>query len=389
MSEPIADQQVTTLELFLDLVFVFTVTQLTALVSGSHPWTTDGKAALILVVTWWMYDGYVWLTGNVDLGRLRARFAVFVGMGGFLTMAIAIPSAFGARATIPGDGGVTFGVAFLVVTVVHMALFATAPNQSAHAIWRIAPFNVGGALLVGGAGFVDRDWRWVLWAAGAGVMLSSSLFGRIRGWSVSANHFVERHGLVIIVALGESVVDVGAGASGAPIGGELIMSAMLGLALSASLWWLYFDRDDARAGETMTAEQGDSRARLGLRLAYTHLAMIAGIVVMSAGVKLVIANPGRRATSSDAANLAVGAAVYLLAESWFRSTMGSRRSIAAFVAAVLLVSTIALGTRVSGVAQLGACVLVMVGVIAIERQRAVVTPSGRRGPVRVRRRSVP
>jgi low temperature requirement protein LtrA len=360
-------ERVTTLELFLDLVFVFTVTQLTELVSGHHAGGGYLKAGLILVVTWWMYDGYVWLTGNVAFNRPDRRLVLFVGMGGFLMMAIAIPGAFGATEEALSDSGVVFGCAYLVVTLVHAGLFSTAPNLSAKAILRIAPFNLAGATVLIAAGFVAEDWRWIGWVIGIVVMLGSSLFGRTRGFSVSAAHFAERHGLVIIIALGESIVDIGLSASGLRIDGQLVVAAMLGLTLSATMWWVYFDRDDQLAESTLTAEEGDRRSRMGLWLAYTHLVMIAGIVVMSAGVKLVVAHPGSHAATADAWNLAAGVAIYLLGEAWFGVALGTRGGWRTVVAAVVVLAGVPLGTHVSGLAQLGASVVVMVVLIVADR----------------------
>ena len=360
-------ERVTTLELFLDLVFVFTVTQLTGLVSGPHSGGGYVKAGLILVVTWWMYDGYVWLTGNVALHRPHKRLVLFVGMGGFLLMAIAIPGAFGVTEEALSDTGIVFGCAYLVVTLVHTGLFSTAPNLSAQAIWRIAPFNLVGAVVVIAAGFISEDWRWIGWAVGITVMLSSSLFGRSRGFSVSAAHFAERHGLVIIIALGESIVDIGLSASGLRIDGNLVAAALLGLALSATMWWVYFDRDDQLAESTLTAEEGDGRSRMGLWLAYTHLVMIAGIVVMSAGVKLVVAHPASHAAAGDAWNLAAGVAIYLLGEAWFGVALGTRGGWRMLLAAAVIVATVPLGTHVNGLAQLGALVGVMVLLVASDR----------------------
>jgi low temperature requirement protein LtrA len=362
-------ERVSTLELFLDLVFVFTVTQLTDLVSDAPAVSEYGKAALILVVTWWMYDGYVWLTGNVPLDRPLKRLVLFVGMGGFLLMAISIPGAFGRTAEALSDSGIVFGCAFLIVTMVHTGLFATAPNQSAAAIWRIAPFNLVGALLVIVAGILPHDWRWVGWTTAIIVLLSSSLFGRDRGFTISAAHFVERHGLVIIVALGESIVDIGLSASGLRIDAELIVTALLGLALSAAMWWIYFDRDDQLAESSMSAKQGDRRSQMGMWMAYTHVVMIAGIVVMSAGVKLVVAHPAAPATSGDAWNLAAGLAIYLLGEAWFGVALGERRTWRALIAAAFILLGVPLGTRVSGLAQLSAAVVVMVLLIGTERFR--------------------
>jgi low temperature requirement protein LtrA len=193
------------------------------------------------------------------------------------------------------------------------------------------------------------------------------LFGRSRGFAVSASHFVERHGLVIIVALGESIVAIGASASGLRMDAELVVTALLGLALSATMWWIYFDRDDQVAESTLTAEEGDRRSRMGLWLAYTHLVMIAGIVVLSAGVKLVVADPGGRAATGDAWNLAAGLAIYLIGEAWFALGLGERRTWRTVLAAALVLASVPLGTRVSGVTQLGATVAVMVLLIVSER----------------------
>lgn len=135
-------ERASTLELFLDLVFVFTVTQLTELVAHPHGAGDYVDAALILGLTWWMYDGYIWLTGNVRTDRAGPRLAVFAGMGGYLLMALSIPAAFGPTEEAAGDSGVVFGLAFLAVTVIHTLLFSTAPNTSARAIWSVAPFNL-------------------------------------------------------------------------------------------------------------------------------------------------------------------------------------------------------------------------------------------------------
>jgi low temperature requirement protein LtrA len=151
------------------------------------------------------------------------------------------------------------------------------------------------------------------------------------------------------------------------INGWLVVAAMLGLALSATMWWVYFDRDDQLAESTLTAEEGDRRSRMGLWLAYTHLVMIAGIVVMSAGVKLVVADPSGHAAAGDAWNLAAGLAIYLLGEAWFGVALGTRGGWRAIVAAAFILATVPLGTEVSGVTQLGASVAVMVLLIAADR----------------------
>lgn len=362
-------ERASTLELFLDLVFVFTVTQLTELVSHPHGLGDYGRAALILAMTWWMYDAYVWLTGNVVMDRPAKRLALFAGMGGFLLMALAIPGAFGPTEDAASDTGVVFGLGFLLVTVIHTLLFSTAPNSSAQAIWRIAPFNLGAAALVLGAGLVATDWRWPLWLAAVVTVASSTLFGRARGWSLSSSHFVERHALVIIVALGESVVAIGVGASGLKIDVALAVTALLGLALSATLWWVYFDQDDAIAERVMSSIEGDVRNQLGMLVAYVHMVMIAGVVLAAAGVKLVVAHPTAPADTATAWNLALGVLVYLLGEAAFRAGLGLGRSPLWLVASGFVLATVPLGLAVNGLTQLAAVVALMVVLIVAEPRR--------------------
>jgi low temperature requirement protein LtrA len=367
-------ERASTIELFLDLVFVFTVTQLTEQVAHPHDAGDYGQAALILMMTFWMYDGFVWLTGNVTLDRPARRIALFAGMAGFLLMAMAIPGAFGSTEGAH-DSGIVFGLAFIGVNLVHAGMFTTAPNQSAQAIWRIAPFNLTSAGLVLLAGFVDRDWRWLCWLAAVLVVSSTTLFRRHEGWSISAAHFVERHGLVIIVALGESIVAIGVGASGLEIDLALAAAAVLALALSAALWWVYFDRDDATAEQVMRDRSGDSRGHLGMWLAYTHLVMVAGIVVMAAGVKVILAHPTDAVESSTAWNLAAGIAVYLAGEATFRYGIGLGIGVRRLVTAALLVLSVPVGTESTGMLQLTVALGLVVALLVVEAvaTRPVVT----------------
>jgi low temperature requirement protein LtrA len=359
-------ERASTLELFLDLVFVFTVTQLTELVAHPDGFRSYGQATLILAVTFWMYDGFVWLTGTVSLARPVNRIGIFAAMAGFLVMAMAIPTAFGPSESSSFDGGVVFGVAYLVVTLIHAGLFSTAPTSSASAIWRLAPFNVAGAALVLAAGFVDEDWRWVLWLLAVAIMISNTVMRREQGFTLSATHFVERHGLVILIALGESIVAIGAGTAGLEIDAALAATAVLALALSASMWWLYFDRDDERAGRILVSTAGGRQARLGMWIAYSHLVMVAGVVLMAAGVESIVAHPNDPAETAAAWNLAIGTAMYLLGEGWFRVSLGIGPWVRRLIAAALLLATVAVGRASSGLTQLAITVVIFVTVLVFE-----------------------
>jgi low temperature requirement protein LtrA len=206
-AEPV--QRVSTLELFFDLVFVFTLTQLTELLA--HELTVAGFARVLLIfgVSWWMYGGYAWLTNHLAVDQPARRLLLLVGMSAFLVQALALPHAF-------GEAGVAFGLAYLAVVLVHAALFW----QATRAIGRTALFNVGSALLVIIAGFVQGGvFDWMLWTLALAVQVATPYLAHMENFRIKPAHLVERHGLLMIVALGESVVSIGIGAAGLPVDG--------------------------------------------------------------------------------------------------------------------------------------------------------------------------
>jgi low temperature requirement protein LtrA len=353
--------RVSTLELFFDLVFVFTITQVTELIIHATAPLDALKALLVLMMTWWMYGGYAWLTNNVGTDQPLNRVLVLLAMGGFLVMALAIPQAFGAA-------GLIFGCAYLLVNLIHAALFTRAPNlSSARAIWRIAPFNVGTALLIVLAGLINASWSWVLWVAAAGILASTPLFGTGRGFAVSPAHFVERHGLVIIIALGESVVAIGIGAASAPLTGALLVEALLTLALIAALWWCYFDRDDQQAERGLASVDGPARSRMALyAFGHAHLLLIAGVVLLSAGIKQHLEELHQPITLAAATVLGLGVALYLFGDVLFRRLVKISPSRLRLGAALLALALIPLGRWVSGLAEIAALLGLLIAMLALE-----------------------
>jgi low temperature requirement protein LtrA len=227
--------RVSTLELFFDLVFVFTITQLTSVLAAGRDFTSTAQVVLLLAVIWWMYDGYAWLTNAIETERLRYRLLLIGGMGAFLVVALAARDAFDGR-------GLTFGLAYLTVVLLHLGMFVRGTSFSEiRAILKLAPFNLVGAGLVLAGGTIGGTTQWAAWAAAAFLFWAvTPWLTTVEGFLVSPRHFVERHGLVVIVALGESVVVIGAGVTGLPLDADLVLVALLALALSASLWWTYF-----------------------------------------------------------------------------------------------------------------------------------------------------
>ena len=369
MSDPVAppaeaeDQQVTSLELFFDLVFVFVITQLTAVIVGEPSWTGVVRALLMLSVVWWMYAGYAWLTNALPPTTGRRRVLVLLAMGGFFVVALAIPDAF-------GDTGVVLGVAYLCVVVVHLALFATAGGSQTASILRLAPFNLSAAACVLGAGFAEGGLQYVLWAAAFVIeVVGPFLAGGQSGFRIRSGHFVERHGLLVLIVLGESVVAVGVGVEGRKLTANLIVSALLGLAVAAALWWTYFDREDSRAEEALRRAPVEQRPWLALwAFGYAHLALLFGIVVLAAGMHFAVADPHDELPASAAWFLGAGTALYLIGDVAMRRTLHSGPTALRLAAAGAALATIPIGRWVAAEAQTTALLLILVVLVLIEQR---------------------
>jgi low temperature requirement protein LtrA len=353
--------RVSTIESFFDLVFVFTITQLTHLVEQAHSMLDFLLVLLILMLIWWMYDGYTWLTNTTGAGR-RMRLVLIAAMAGFLVMAIALPGVFGAN-------GLIFGLAYLYVIIIHSVAFLVQGGRSAaHAMLGIAPLNVIAGVLVIVAGLVHTNWSWLFYLAAVLPFVVTTLLRRERGVAVNSAHFVERHGLVIIIVLGESVVDIGTGAAGHALDLTTLAAILLALILIAALWWTYFDRDDERAREVMDSASSDARSHLALvGYWYTHLAMIAGVVLIATGVKEVVANE-RESLQRAVWFLASGLAIYLVGDVWFRGVMGIRPVVVRAVGAAIALLLGIVGPLGGGAASLGAVTALAILIVVVEQQ---------------------
>ena len=297
------------LELFFDLVFVLALTQCTALMSDEPTWTGLGKGLLILGVLWWAWVGYAWLTSVVEPEETLVRFTIFGAMAAMLVVALSIPQAF-------GDWALLFAVAYAVVRFAQIALFALASSedpQLRHSLiigltWSTL---VGAGLLVGAA-FADGPLQGALWALALLIDLGGPFLFGVEGWRLEPGHFAERHGLIVIIALGESIVAIGVGAEFGLDAG-IVTAAVIGIAIAAALWWLYFDivalvaerrLSDAAPGAERNAIARDS-------FSYLHLPMIAGIVLLALGIKKVLGHVGDPLHAVPATALLGGAALYL------------------------------------------------------------------------------
>ena len=352
--------RVSTLELFFDLVFVFTITQLTETMADHPALATFGNVMLILAVVWWMYSGYAWLTNAVAPNSTTRRTLLLTGMAGFLLMALAVPEAF-------GDDGWLFGVSYLVVTVVHSALFRLAGPDAWRAMRVIAPLNLLAALLVLAGGFLPEPYRHIAWIAAPLIQIGTGYLHRIEMPSIVAPHFVERHSLVVIIAIGESIIAIGLGYRGLDLGTGAILVAVLGLCIAYYLWWYYFARDDELSEHVLAGiSDPQRRGRVALRAwGYAHYPMLLGIVVLSAGIKKTVGHAFEELLWGEAVMLGGGVALYLLGHAAFLWQLGLRGVPHRLVAAALVLATIPLG-HMMAIAQLAAIPILMVVVAVIE-----------------------
>jgi low temperature requirement protein LtrA len=369
-TEPVV--RVTTLELFFDLVFVFTVTQLTETLADHVTLTGLARVVLLLGIILWMYGGYAWLTNAVAPTSRSRRFLILVGMGGFLTMALAIPEAFGAA-------GWAFGLGYFLVNAIHTALFVLHGGPgSARAMRHLAPVNLLTATLVLVGGFLPGPWRWGLWLAAFAVQVLSPLLRPIGEFRLSPTHFVERHGLVLIVALGESIVAIGVAARGLDLDALLIVVASLGLTIAYLLWWTYFAGDDEAAERALEAVAPRQRTRLAIRAyLYAYYFLLLGIVVVAAGIKKATQYADGHLEPAYALLIAGGLTIFLLGDTAFRRTLGIGTVRFRAVAAVVALATVPLG-MVSTILQLAVVVLLIMAMLLVEfrfETRHAVRPS--------------
>ncbi|MFL5928013.1 MAG: low temperature requirement protein A [Gaiellaceae bacterium] len=347
--------RVTTLELFFDLVFVLTITQLTSVLFRSPNVHGVARVVVMLGVIWWMYGGYVWMTNAVRANTSARRLLLLGGMGGFFVLSLAIPSAF-------AGSGLAFALAYFVVVLVHSVLFTRATAVSAaRAILTLAPYNLGAAIVVVAGGAVGGRVQFVLWAAAGTFEWLTPWIRGTKGFVVAAAHFVERHALVVIIAIGESVVAIGFGTSTLPIDAALVGVALLGLALSACLWWMYFSGHEGHGEQALAALPVAERAWASLvAFGYWHLPMLFGILAIASVEREAAEHPFTAISWARAAILAAGAAAYCLGNALFRRTLRLDGARSRTVAGVVALATAPLGALASPTAQLAALVAVLV-----------------------------
>ncbi len=364
-SEP-GEQRVTALELFFDLVFVFAITRVTSLMAHDLSWASIGQGLLVLAALWWGWSAYAWLTNHVAGDDFRARLVVFVAMGAMVLVALAVPEAF-------GDHALLFALAYLVMRMAHLALFwvSSRDQPDVHvAVARLLPSATAGPLLLVAAAFVDGPLQTVLWLLALAIDYGGPLVTGVAGYRVHPAHFAERFSLIVIIALGESIVAIGVGAGDEPLDAAIAVAAVLALVASAGLWWAYFDVVAPLAHRRLAELTGAARNTLARdSFAYLHLPMIVGIELFALGVEQVVGHVDEALVLEASTALFGGIALYLLAHVAFKLRNAGGLNHVRLIAAVVAVACVPLGTELNAVAALAVACAVVSALIAYETLR--------------------
>lgn len=370
--------RVSTLEIFFDLVFAFTLIQLTSVLASTVSWLAVGQVMLVFGLLWWMYGAYAWLTNTRPPVHTTERVLLLIGMAGFLVVGLAIPRGFSSY-------GLVLGVGYLIVVLVHTVLYYRVnPN-----ILRVAPFNIASALLVITAGLLHGPSgtatfaAYALWIGALAIQLGSPLVIPVPHlFELRPAHFSERHNALLIVAIGESVAAVGIGAAGpasqpGAVSWQLLASAVLGLAVAAALWWIVFGTgDEERAERQLTEASSERRTRLALSAYfYGFIPLLLGLVATAAGVlrsvTLTAAQPAPALPLSlragQAAILAGGAALFLAGNVINRLQLTAQPVRLRVMSIGLLIASTAVGVAAGLEAQLAVVVALLVAPLVAER----------------------
>lgn len=376
-----ADATVTPLELFFDLVFVFALTQVTAMMADDLSGEGVLRGMLILALLWWSWTGYAWLSNVVRADEGAVRLVLITAMAAMFVLALTIPEAFD---DLPGGlhGPVMLAVCYFVFRLMHLVMFWVIarddPGLRAQLL-RFTPSMVGGTAMLLVASTLDGTAQTLAWAAALLADYLGTLLGGSAGWRLrSPSHFAERHGLILIVALGESIVAIGVGVAQLPISVPIVVASVLGLTLASALWWTYFDMSALKGERALVEEPEATRAALARdAYSYFHMPLVAGVVLTALGLKKVLEYVGdfsHHELSDPLKGVALyalygGVVLYLLGHVGFKWRTGHEIGLSRLVPALVLTALVPVAALMPALAALALLTTVMVATVSFETWR--------------------
>jgi low temperature requirement protein LtrA len=389
MRQDQAQASVTPLELFFDLVFVFALTQVTAFMADELSWHSILRGVLVTTLLWWAWTAYAWLANVVSAEERPLKLAILTAMSAMFVLALCIPEAFDDA---PGGlrGPVVLAVCYLVVRLMHFLMFLIISREDAALraqVFRFAPSVVASGVVLLVASQFQGWLQTGLWMLALVADYVGTALAGFSGWRLPApGHFSERHGLIIIVALGESIVAIGVGVAQEPISWVIIAASVLGLVLASAMWWAYFDVSALLGEHALASEPVETRARLA-RNAYSfaHLPLAVGILLVAFGLKevlLYVSDSTHHSLTDPLPSVALaalvgGVIIYLLGHVIFKWLTAHTISVVRLAAAGVLLLAIPLIAPLPALAQLAVvaflvtCAVVVESVVFAESRRKI------------------
>jgi low temperature requirement protein LtrA len=327
---------VTYVELFFDLVFVYAVTQLTSFVLHDLTWEGVGRAAILFWLVWWAWTQFTWTLNLADTEHVWVRLSTLAATAVAFFGAQSVPDAFGAA-------GAWFASSYVIVRLIGLGVQAWVigyDQRESVTTWASLSLIGLALVLVGGSAAPGtRIWFWL--AALVADLISASRAGR-RVWVLEEGHFSERHGLIVIIALGESLIAAGVASGNVERGGLFAVTTVAAVIATIALWWTYFGTLHSRFEESMRAQDDSTRGRFARDVfSFWHAAVVAGVIAIAVAFEKAVANPEETLGMGIALALTIGAALYLggLAAASARAGLDEAVLPRAIVAVIALAAT--------------------------------------------------
>ena len=354
------------LELFFDLVFVFAFTQVTALILEDTSVEGFLRSSLVLAMVWWAWSAYTWMTNAIDIENAVTRLLMFTAMAAGFFMALAVPDAF-------QDEAAWFAVAYFVVRVLNSALYAWGVRDSPgtlRAVLRLTPWFLVAAVVALVGGFVDPDYRAWFWLASLAIDVAGTLTVARAEWRVSPSHFAERFGLIVIIALGESIVAIGIGTSEVTRDATYVASVVVAFAGVAALWWAYFDFTAVAAERALRRASPQARGPLARDIfTYFHYPIVLGIIFYAVAAKKTLQEPLEPLSEPGRWALGLGVAAFFMGFALMRFRVVRRIAWERIAAAATALALAVLLDGTDAVVALGVVILVVLLSVVVETAR--------------------
>jgi low temperature requirement protein LtrA len=358
------DRSASFVELFFDLVFVFGVTQVAASIHGHLDWPTLGKAAIVLALLWWAWTQFTWTAGSADFDELRPRIVLLVATAATFVLATAVQGAF-------GEDGAIFALAYFGVMSLWAVFYVSliwGTDQIAGFL-AYAPRVMAGSVLVLIGGFVSEDIRIWFWLAAVIVNVVSTLAVERNEYPIVPSHFAERHGLFVIIVLGEALIAIGVGTVGSTGSLAFYVAGTAMLLTVLAMWWSYFDWLFQVGEKALKAATGIAQGQLA-RSAYSvaHYPLVAGVILFAIGTEELLAHPEAALDTATRWAFVGGLIVFLVSESAMARLFTHHTPWARLIAIGLLGIAAAPGDLSAAALGVVAC-LILIATLSVETVR--------------------